>query len=405
MKVGLVVEWLDASRGGAETSAGQFIDGLLERGVSLAVVTRSDPAPRRGMELRTVPARSRRRATATAEFIRFAERWAPDAGCDLIHALTPCVGADVYQPRGGLVAETVRRTAATRRTAAGRTLKRLAMTLNARQRLVLSRERAWLTGRRRPVVIAISRYVGRQLQQHYHYPESHIRHILNGVDLPPADPARRASNRRRVRKQFGIGDDDVLLLQVCHNFRLKGVGCLIEALSALRRRAACPVKVVVVGRGRTRPWEAMARRMKVGDLHKFAGAADNVNAYYHAADVLVHPSYYDPCSRVVLEALSWGLPVIGSRFDGASEVIEEGVTGFVIETPDAIAALADRIQRVCDSKVRGAMCGALAKRGKMCGLTMTRHVDEVLRLYRQMVGLVGSGDMPGETVRQSAKEL
>ncbi|MEE9294920.1 MAG: glycosyltransferase family 4 protein [Phycisphaerae bacterium] len=383
MKIGLVVEWLDPSRGGAERSTGEFVSQLLSRGVSLEVFTRSGVPSKPGMNVHTIETTAWTRAGATAQFIRAAENAIGEAGCDLIHALTPCQGAQVYQPRGGTVAETIRRTLSTRRSAAARALKRAGMAFNARQRLVLAKERAWLTGDRRPIVIAISQYVAQQLRHHYSYPDSYIRHILNGVEVTESTPAERARDRDEIRKMYGIGDDELLLLAVCHNFRLKGVGCLIEALSAVVRSGGVTARALVVGRGHRRRWGRLARRFGVGDVIGFCGAAERVDAFFHAADVLVHPTYYDPCSRVVLEAVSRGLPAISTRFDGACEAIEDGVSGFVLPSPEASDALASRIRILADDGVRRRMSAAAKRKAGL--VSMQRHTEEVCGVYEGLL--------------------
>ena len=70
------------------------------------------------------------------------------------------------------------------------------------------------------------------------------------------------------------------------------------------------------------------------------------------ADLLVHPSRYDPCSLVVLEALACGLPVVGSAQDGAAELIRAGESGFVLADPDDVAALAARLEELRDPVLR-----------------------------------------------------
>ena len=69
---------------------------------------------------------------------------------------------------------------------------------------------------------------------------------------------------------------------------------------------------------------------------------------YAAADILVHPTFYDACSRVVLESLASGLPVITTRYNGAGWLISEGKEGFVIEDPSAIKTLAEKIMVLSD---------------------------------------------------------
>ena len=47
----------------------------------------------------------------------------------------------------------------------------------------------------------------------------------------------------------------------------------------------------------------------------------------------MQPTYYDPCSLVVLEALACGLPVITTAQNGASELLTDGVDGYVLTAP------------------------------------------------------------------------
>lgn len=390
MRISLVVEWLETFRGGAETSTSQFIDELLRRNVSLEIFTRSTVPAKPGMSIHTIRPVSVGRARRTRSFMIAAAYGIRQAGCDLTHALIPCVGAEIYQPRGGLVAETIIRTIASRPPGLARILKRLDLATNARQRMLLNKERLWLGGEDKPIVVAISDYVVRQLREHYDYPESLLRHIFNGVSVERTDPETRAKHRREVRSSYGIEEDSLLLLQVCHNFHLKGVRCLIEALARVGHSCRVPIRALVVGgpqdatRGLVpRHWLALAKRLGVDGRVRFTGRVERVAALFHAADVLVHPTYYDPCSRVVLEGLSYGLPIISTRFDGASEVIEEAVTGFVLQSPRSIDELAQRLRLLADPETRKRMSAAALRRAD--DVTMAKHAEALCRLYRSLL--------------------
>lgn len=75
----------------------------------------------------------------------------------------------------------------------------------------------------------------------------------------------------------------------------------------------------------------------------FAGSTDEPEKYYGAADLLVHPTFYDACSLTVLEALASGLPVITTSSNGASGMLINNESGFVIEDPRNIKTLSERI--------------------------------------------------------------
>jgi len=75
---------------------------------------------------------------------------------------------------------------------------------------------------------------------------------------------------------------------------------------------------------------------------------------------LVHPTFYDPCSLVVLEALACGLPVITTRFNGASELLHPPREGFVVDDPHDAQQLAGYMCELLDPQRRNA-CAAEAR--------------------------------------------
>ena len=87
----------------------------------------------------------------------------------------------------------------------------------------------------------------------------------------------------------------------------------------------------------------MAHKLGCKEEVIFAGGVKDTEKYYSAADILVHPTFYDSFARVVLEALASGLPVITTRYAGAGWIISEGEEGFVLEDPRDVEDLAEKI--------------------------------------------------------------
>ena len=85
------------------------------------------------------------------------------------------------------------------------------------------------------------------------------------------------------------------------------------------------------------------------------GRIDNPVPYYAAADAYVQPTFYDPCSLVVLEALASGLPVVTSRFNGVSELLTQGREGYVIYDPADHYELAEALVPMFNPARRAAM--------------------------------------------------
>jgi UDP-glucose:(heptosyl)LPS alpha-1,3-glucosyltransferase len=152
-----------------------------------------------------------------------------------------------------------------------------------------------------------------------------------GVDL---ERFRPAADRAALRERFGAGPGELLLLFVGHNFVLKGLATVLEALrKAGEAGIAC--RLLVAGGGHVLPFRRRAAGLSIGDRVKFLGAVDRgeLPALYTAADALLHPTFYDPFSLVALEALACGCPVITTRANGASQLIEAGRQGFLLDDP------------------------------------------------------------------------
>jgi UDP-glucose:(heptosyl)LPS alpha-1,3-glucosyltransferase len=77
---------------------------------------------------------------------------------------------------------------------------------------------------------------------------------------------------------------------------------------------------------------------------QFLGEVADLVPAYAAADVFILPTIYDPFSNACLEALACGLPVITTRCNGFSEIIEDSVHGSVVEDPGNLIGLRDAIR-------------------------------------------------------------
>jgi glycosyltransferase involved in cell wall biosynthesis len=89
--------------------------------------------------------------------------------------------------------------------------------------------------------------------------------------------------------------------------------------------------------------------LNIADKILFLGTVGVIGNLLAAADVAVLPTFYDPSSRFILEALALDKPVITTRFNGASEQFTDNRHGKVIDRPDNVAALAGSLTHFMDS--------------------------------------------------------
>ena len=121
---------------------------------------------------------------------------------------------------------------------------------------------------------------------------------------------------------------------------------------AARRRRAPEVRALSNGRR-----AGSASRI----ASRFSAIARDPKDCYFAADYLVHPTFYDPCSLVALEALACGLPVITTRYNGASELLTPPTDGIVIDTPAQSARTRGRDDADARSRLSCARPSAAAR--------------------------------------------
>jgi UDP-glucose:(heptosyl)LPS alpha-1,3-glucosyltransferase len=240
--------------------------------------------------------------------------------------------------------------------------------------------RQYLTDRP-PVILAISEMVRRHFREYLGLPESDVRVLHAAIDPDRFAADDRPSRRERERKAWGAGPDDAVGLFVGMNYRLKGLGPLLKAFAHVPRDRK--VRLAVVGAERFGRYEVPSRRLGVADRVKFLGfRADPQDAYF-AADFLVHPTFYDPCSLVVLEALASGLPVITSQYNGSRELFTEPEEGLVIGDPHDAAGLAKAITDVADRLTLPARKLAAASAGRRW--TFEDHYRRLLAVFEEVV--------------------
>jgi len=204
--------------------------------------------------------------------------------------------------------------------------------------------------REKPFLIAISDMVKQDMIRWYRIPEDRIAVVYNGIDIDHFHPQNR-QYRNEVRERHGIGEEFVILF-VSNNFRMKGLGYLINALAHMKKEGHSPLKLLVLGRDRQNPYRRLAIETGISEDIIFAGSTNEPEKYYGAADLLVHPSFYDACSLTVLEALASGLPVITTLSNGASGILTPGQEGFILSDPRDRRTLMQKISFFLNNGVR-----------------------------------------------------
>ncbi len=339
--------------GGAETTVGHLVRGLTAAGHEVTILSSDPPREARkalgpGVCHIRVPVWGKK----TGRLLSFAinaRRSVKHSSVQVVFSLERTLFQHVYRAGDGCHREWL-----ARRTPYLSAPARLAQQVSPFHRTML-----WLEGRlfaesNLKFVIANSRQVREEVSRHYAFDPGRIRLIHNGLDRERFRPLPEGE-RRTLTTRLGGPVGAKIVLFAGSGFARKGLAYLIQAFGSLKDREA---RLWVVGKGKTGPYEKMAARFGAANRVTFWGPQADVAPFYQAASVLALPTLYDPCSNVVLEALSCGAPVVTTGANGASEFIAPGENGAVLARPDDIpalfAALDDLLAREGDPRVRDA---------------------------------------------------
>jgi UDP-glucose:(heptosyl)LPS alpha-1,3-glucosyltransferase len=258
--------------------------------------------------------------------------------------------ADVLQPHGGVHWAWFWRSLKAYDQPVLWTIKFLGRVLSPKQWIGGWIEDAPYKGKSYSKIIAISDMVKQDIIRWYGVSEDRIVVVYNGVDIERFHP-RNGQYREEIRRRHNVGSE-LLILFVSNNFRMKGLDYLINALARMKREGHPAFKLLVLGRDQKEPYLRLANRRGISEEIVFVGPTDEPEKYYGAADVLVHPAFYDSFSLVVLEAMASGLPVITTPTTGASGILSHRGDGFIVENMRDLEELEAAITYFSNESVR-----------------------------------------------------
>jgi len=164
--------------------------------------------------------------------------------------------------------------------------------------------------------------------------------IYNGIDCGKFSPTIRLSLREQARVSMGYSPSDFVLLIVGNDWMKKGLSCLLKAVALIQKSN---LKIAVAGKDEFSPFRSLLAQQGLASAVQFFPVCPDPEVYYAAADMYVGPSLEDAFALPPLEAMACGVPAIVSRQAGVSEVITQGVDGYILEDAEDYKTLAELI--------------------------------------------------------------
>ena len=305
--------------------------------------TRSD-----GVVFHKVPIISFPRFLRPLSFAYFSNRQISKAGMDLIHTHDRILEADLFTAHGLPHTTWIRE-------------------VRRKRPSLFDLATAWtetrlITSNRCSRILPVSTLVEDKIVAAFPQSAEKIQVLTPGVDTTPYETLDRQKCRARVRQQFGIDQNDRVILFVGMNFEVKGLDAIICALARLKKIApGMTVKLLVVGKGDEATYKKMAHHKGIEKEIIFTGVwKGEIAPVYLASDLFSMLSVYDTFGLTVLEAMAAGLPVIISHTVGARDIVQEGENGHIV-TPAQTEEVSRRMANALDPATNNRMANLARK--------------------------------------------
>lgn len=163
---------------------------------------------------------------------------------------------------------------------------------------------------------------------------------INGAGVDINRFRKKMNYRKEIREKLNISDNQIVLLSVGELNRNKNHKTIIEALGSINNR---DLVYVIAGVGSEKAnLISLSKKNGIEKSLKLIGYVDKVEQIYSAADIFVFPSKREGLSFAGIEAMSAGLPIVGSNIRGVKDYILEGRSGFLLK-PNDYKGFADKI--------------------------------------------------------------
>jgi len=208
--------------------------------------------------------------------------------------------------------------------------------------------------------------------------------IPNAVDIEAIDRAVN-SNLPKVLKLTSSLKGKMIVGNVARLMREKGIDILIKAFAIIKETIP-DVQLLIVGDGdQIEILKESARKLKIDDAITWAGKLSWPEAMgcLDIMDVVVMPSRFEGFGLTAVEAMACGKPVVASRVDGLAEIIQDGATGFLVNSED-VNDFAERIVALLNDDVQRKYVGQAARKHIEDNYSYPLFRDRIKALYAML---------------------
>jgi L-malate glycosyltransferase len=237
--------------------------------------------------------------------------------------------------------------------------------------------------RRKDRVVGVGEAVRHALVQNEGFPDRRVGVIYNGVD--PAAFNGQAIDRAKVRRNIGVGRDDLTIVQVARLDHLKDHATAMRAIHRARQQLP-DLRLVLVGDGPEREKiQAEIDRLAVADRVLMLGTRHDVAELLRAADIFLLTSISEGIPVTILEAMAAGLPVVATQVGGVPEIVRHEHSG-LLAPPGDDAELAKALVRLATDPGLRQRMGDFGRQRAREEFSQERMHAAYRAIYEEMLG-------------------
>ncbi|MFC1603042.1 glycosyltransferase family 4 protein [Pseudomonadota bacterium] len=188
--------------------------------------------------------------------------------------------------------------------------------------------------------------------RHYNTPPERLHLLPPGIARDRMVPPDAVEIRREFREEFGLAEDDRLLLAIGSGFKTKGLDRTLEGIKALPEQQKSRTRLIAMGSDNPKPFIKMAKQLGLEQQFEIMSGRDDVPRFLQGGDLLIHPAYTENTGTVLLEALVAGLPVLTTATCGYAFHVEQSGGGRVVPSPFDQGQLNRDLAEMLDSPQR-----------------------------------------------------
>jgi len=224
-------------------------------------------------------------------------------------------------------------------------------------------------------IIANSQMVKEQIINSYDINPNKIRVIFSGIESKEIHYQKAFE---KLSKQYLLNEDQFILLYVGSGFKRKGVKDFLEIISRLDKNN---IMAFVIGKEKNiNYYQNLTKELNLEKKVVFTGPREDVDDFYTISDIFILPTYYEPFSNAILEAMQFENVVFTTKQNGASEILDDY---FIMDSPKHLSV----VSRINDLIVNTAKLKLIKKENKAKSkqFSIEKNLSETLKVINEVI--------------------